>query len=218
MNQTHPTIRLERELYGQGFRYIAGVDEVGRGPLAGPVVAAAVIFPPRFWAEEVPSQLLTLKDSKLMTPRGRERLYSLIVSIPDVEIGIGLCSHRVIDEIGIVEATGRAMIRAIERLTVKPDFILIDGKRLPHFSNPACFIVKGDRLCFTIAAASVVAKVIRDRIMIRFDKIYSGYGFAQHKGYPTIQHLKALSRLGPSPIHRYRFAPIAALPKSRPPR
>ena len=198
-----PTFTEENRLEAQGYRLIAGVDEVGRGALAGPVVAAAVILPRRIdapWLTEV-------KDSKLLSPPKRELLFDCIQEIA-ISTGIGVASHEVIDSQGIIKATRLAMKLAIDQLSPPPESLLIDYMHLPEVALPQRGIKNGDRLCFSIACASIIAKVTRDRLMIELDGIYSGYGLAQHKGYGTKEHLSCLCRLGPCPIHRRSFKPV----------
>ena len=198
-----PTFTEENRLEAQGYRLIAGVDEVGRGALAGPVVAAAVILPRRIdtpWLTEV-------KDSKLLSPPKRELLFDCIQEVA-ISIGIGMAPPEVIDSQGIIKATRLAMKLAIDQLSPPPESLLIDYMHLPEMALPQRGIKNGDRLCFSIACASIIAKVTRDRLMIELDGIYSGYGLAQHKGYGTKEHLSCLCRLGPSPIHRRSFKPV----------
>jgi ribonuclease HII len=197
-----PNRDYERALYKCGRQLIAGIDEAGRGCLAGPVVAAAVILPTD--GRKLCS-LADVRDSKLLTPTERERLYKRIVRIGIV--GIGISSHRVIDRYGIAAATRLAMIKAVDRLTLSPDHLLIDALHLPLLDIPQTAIINGDALCLTVAAASIVAKVTRDRIMICAAQRYPGYGFEQHKGYSTPEHRRALARLGPCAIHRRSFSP-----------
>ncbi len=192
----------EREARDHGFRAIAGVDEVGRGPLAGPVVAAAVMLPPA----GVP---IPVADSKALSARRREALAEALRRHPGVRIGVAEVSAARIDQAGIVPATVEAMARALEALGVPVDLVLVDGLPLPGFPMPARFLVRGDALCASIAAASIIAKVHRDALMVRLDSEYPGYGFARHKGYGTRQHGEALARLGPTPQHRRSFAPLA---------
>ena len=198
-----PTFTEERRLEAQGYRLIAGVDEVGRGALAGPVVAAAVILPCNIdtpWLTEV-------KDSKLLSPPKRELLFDCIQEVA-ISTGIGMTRHEVIDSQGIIKATRLAMKLAIDQLSPPPESLLIDYMHLPEVALPQWGIKNGDRLCFSIACASIIAKVTRDRLMIELDRIYPGYGLAQHKGYGTKEHLSCLCRLGPSPIHRRSFKPV----------
>jgi ribonuclease HII len=204
-----PTFAKERELSAQGYRFIAGIDEVGRGALAGPVVAAAVILP----LENDFPWLSRVRDSKQLTPRRREQIFELIQQ-SRIAISIGMASHTDIDTIGIVKATRMAMERAVRELTCPPDSLLIDALSLPGIPLPQWGIVRGDQLSLSIACASIVAKVTRDRYMTELDHSYPGYGLACHKGYGTMQHLRSLHRLGPCPIHRQSFAPVRRFAKS----
>lgn len=194
----------EKALRLKGFHYIAGIDEVGRGPLAGPVVAAAIILPPKIkrkpWVDDI-------KDSKLLSPVQRERLVNNIKDI-SVSFGIGMVSSQIIDIQGIAKATRLAMKYAVEQLSPGPDYLLIDYVKLPEVSLPQKGVVDGDSICFSIACASIIAKVARDHLMIELDAVYPGYGLANHKGYGTKQHLECLQRLGPCPIHRHSFHPV----------
>lgn len=185
------------------MRIIAGVDEAGRGPLAGPVVACAVIF-------KTGQVFEGLADSKKLTEKKREYLFDKITNECRA-YAVGECSHEEIDAINILEATMLAMQRAVAALTCSPEFVLIDGNRCPALSIPSRAIVGGDESEPVISAASIIAKVTRDRIMRQYDKQYRNYGFAKHKGYGTADHLSALSKWGPSPIHRKSFAPVAQL-------
>jgi ribonuclease HII len=198
-----PTFAEEKRLWARGWRLVAGVDEAGRGPLAGPVVAAAVVLP----SERQPSWVRLLRDSKQLSPQRREELFDLIQG-DGVSFGVGIVPHEVIDARGIVPASKLAMRDAILRLPLAPDHLLIDYVRLPDVRIPQTSITKGDSLSFSIAAASIVAKVTRDRIMVELDGQYPGYGFARHKGYGTPEHLEVLQRLGPCPLHRRTFAPV----------
>lgn len=198
-----PSFAEERKLEAQGYRLIAGVDESGRGPLAGPVVAAAVILPHRL---DTP-WLVQVKDSKLLSPARREFLFHRIKEAA-IAVGVGVISNDTIDTQGIVEATRLAMKIAVEMLSPAAEFLLIDYMRLPGVSLPHKGITNGDYLCFSIACASIVAKVTRDRLMLELDSVYPGYGLAQHKGYGTAGHLSCLYRLGPSPVHRRSFRPV----------
>jgi len=190
-------------LEAQGYWYIAGVDEVGRGALAGPVVAAAVILPRRRKAR----WFRLVKDSKQLRPATRELLFHHIHKVT-VAVGIGVADREVVDTQGIIKATRLAMKLAIDQLSPPAETLLIDYLRLPEIELPQKGITKGDSLCFSIACASIVAKVTRDHMMVEFDRAYPGYGLAQHKGYGTRGHLACLSRLGPSPIHRQSFKPV----------
>lgn len=181
----------------QGYRYIAGIDEAGRGPLAGPVVAAAVILPAGYSLEG-------LDDSKKLSPARRDSLFDEITGSA-LAIGVGLADHELIDRINILQATLDAMRQAVERLQTVPDFLLIDGISSIHLNIHQKTIKKGDSLSASIAAASIIAKVTRDRLMSLYDTQYPGYGFAGHKGYGSASHLTAIAKLGPSPIHRLSF-------------
>ena len=198
-----PSFAEERILEAQGYRYIAGVDEVGRGALAGPVVAAAVILPRRRKA----AWFRLVKDSKQLRPATRELLFHHIHKVT-VAVGIGVAHQEVVDSQGIIRATRLAMKLAIDQLSPPAETLLIDYLRLPEIKLPQKGITKGDSCCFSIACASIVAKVTRDHLMVEFDRAYPGYGLAQHKGYGTRGHLACLSRLGPSPIHRQSFKPV----------
>ena len=188
---------IEDEFYGKGCSIICGVDEAGRGPLAGPVCAAAVILPEHL-------QLPGLNDSKKLTDKKRRELFPLIKE-QAVAYGIGFASHQEIDEINILQATYLAMERALAQLPVKPDLALIDGNRAKDFGLPVQTVVKGDSLSANIAAASILAKVTRDDLMLEMAKEYPGYGFEIHKGYGTKAHYEALRELGPCAIHRMTF-------------
>lgn len=200
-----PTFAEERALLAAGYRIIAGVDEAGRGTWAGPVAAAAVVLP-LDCANKLAS-LEGVRDSKTLHARRREELEQQIVELA-VAVGFGLASVSEVDRMGILPATRLAMGRAIANLNVPLDFLLIDAVKLPHQKIHQKSIVRGDALCFSVAAASIVAKVRRDRLMAELDGLYPGYGFARHKGYGTAQHLAALRALGPCPIHRRTFAPV----------
>ena len=199
-----PGFELERALGEWGIRYIAGVDEVGRGPLAGPVTAAAVMFPPDI-DQEV---LLGIRDSKELTAGARERL-AVVVLQKALDVRVGWAPAREVDAVGIVGATRRAMMRAINKLEPMPEGLLIDAVALPGISLPQRCPVKGDKLSLSIAAASIVAKVARDKLMEEADRKYPGYGFCRNKGYGTREHMGALERQGPCQIHRVSFAPVA---------
>jgi len=198
-----PNLGHENKLKSQGYMLIAGIDEAGRGALAGPVVASAVILP-------LPANLPwfeLVRDSKELNSRKREALFDLI-NKEAVSVGIGIVSSQVIDSINILKATKLAMMQAVEKLSEQPNFLLIDRLSLPQCPIPQEGITRGDKTCLSIACASIMAKVTRDRMMGEFDQIYPGYGFAQHKGYGTVRHLSCLQKLGPSPIHRLYFAPV----------
>lgn len=197
----------ELKLVGKGFSFIAGVDEVGRGPLAGPVVAAAVVFTD---FETVPHVF----DSKGLTEKKREELDAELRANPSVKFAISEVSPQLIDEINILQATHLAMRQAVQSLEKelgKIDFVLIDGRPVKSMPYDNLAIVKGDQKSASIAAASIIAKVYRDRLMCEYDKIYPQYGFADHKGYGTKQHLEAIEKFGATLIHRKSFSPIKEL-------
>lgn len=196
--------QLERELYLQGFRSIAGIDEAGRGPLAGPVVAAACILPDGFF-------LAGLNDSKKLSAEKREDLYQVLSQDPSVFYGVGVVDAEEIDRINILQATFLAMQKALSALSKKPDFLLVDGNALFRTKIPAKAVVEGDAKSISIAAASIFAKVTRDRMLDAFDKIYPLYGFKKHKGYATASHAAAIEQHGICPIHRKSFEPIKSL-------
>ena len=198
-----PSFAEEKLLESQGYRLIAGIDEVGRGALMGPVVAAAVVLPrdvKTHWQDKV-------RESKQLSPAKREFLSGCINEIA-IAVGIGVEPPEVIDAQGIVRATRLAMKSAIDQLVPQPQFLLIDYLVLPEVALPQKGITDGDSLCFSIACASIVAKVARDRLMVEMDGVYPGYGFARHKGYGTEQHLACLRRQGPCPLHRRSFRPL----------
>ena len=198
----------ERQLWQQGLLHVAGVDEAGCGPLAGPVVSAAVMFPAS-WAESgLCSQLRGLNDSKQIDPERREKFYQTITTHPDIRFAIATVDVEMIDRINIRQAAWRGMLQALDRIAPKPEHVLVDGLRIKLLPYPQTAIVEGDARSYTIAAASILAKVTRDRLMHELDKQYPGYGFAEHKGYSTPQHYAAIKKLGPCPIHRKTFAPF----------
>lgn len=200
-----PNQEEETGLHSQGFALVAGLDEVGRGALAGPVVAAAVILPDL--GEMANENISLIRDSKQLSPKGRERANALIAEIA-VGTGIGMAGNDEIDNNGIASATRLAMGRALDELMPRPDHLLIDAMPLAWRNVPYKAIVGGDRLATVIAAASIVAKVYRDALMIVLDKEYPGYGLASHKGYSTEAHRSAIFALGASPIHRLTFSPL----------
>ena len=206
----HPSFIEEERLAKQGYRFIAGIDEVGRGPLAGPVVAAAVILPLHLVAPWLP----LVRDSKELTPKRRASLFPLIEAAA-VGIGVGFTGPEVIDNQGIVRATKMAMRSAVEQLTQAPDFLLIDFVALPEIALSQRSITKGDSHCLSIACASIIAKVTRDSVMVELDEAYPGYGFARNKGYATREHLLGLRQLGACPIHRKCFATVRFSPEGR---
>jgi ribonuclease HII len=200
--------RFESELLKSGFTRIAGVDEAGRGPLAGPVVAAAVVFPADWILSGLPESLQGINDSKQLSAGTREALYAELMSRPEIGWGIAQADAALIDEINILQATHRAMNLALAKLSPPPQHVLVDGLRVKTIEFPQTPVVSGDALSFSIAAASILAKVTRDRLMAEFDREYPGYGFSGHKGYGTARHLAALKERGPCPIHRHSFAPL----------
>ncbi|MEE9508286.1 MAG: ribonuclease HII [Anaerolineales bacterium] len=202
-----PDLVHELELRQSGCSCVAGLDEAGRGAWAGPVVAAAVVLPIAQF--DLLNQLEGIKDSKLMTHQGRLRGEIRIREVA-ISIGIGSTSAEMVDEVGIIKATRLAMMEAITSLDVSPSHLLIDHIPLPEVSIVQTVITKGDLQVLSIAAASVIAKVTRDSIMVDFGEQFSGYGFSRHKGYGTKEHQHALADLGPTSIHRYSFAPVAA--------
>lgn len=191
----------EKEAWAEGFEGVVGVDEAGLGPLAGPVVAAAVLLPKHFDADGV-------RDSKAMTPAAREKMFTRITS-EAICFGIGIIDREKIDEINVLRAAQAAMRAALSELGVAFDFILVDGRPVPDLCAKSRAIVKGDSLSVSIGAASILAKVTRDRIMLDLDKQYPEYGFASHKGYGTAEHIAALNEHGPCPCHRRSFAPVS---------
>lgn len=199
-----PNLAEERSLWDLGYGLVAGLDEAGRGAWAGPVVAAAVIFP---HFPEIPPALYDVRDSKLLTPHQRERCYEAILAYA-LAWAVGRSSAEEIDEYGIAPATRLAMMRAVAGLSLTPRFLLIDAMRLEMLNIPQRSLIKGDRQCLTIAAASILAKVTRDHEMVLLDAALPQYGFAQHKGYGTPQHRAALRVWGPSTEHRHSFAPL----------
>jgi ribonuclease HII len=206
-------LTLEEDLWQAGYRAIAGVDEAGRGAWAGPVVAAAVILPSDPAATA--PLLGRVHDSKCLTPGQREQLFGPIHELA-VAVGVGRVEADEIDRIGILTATRQAMEQALAELVVYPDFLLLDFLTLPRLALPQCGVPHGDALSLSIAAASIIAKVTRDRWMVTQEAIYTGYGFARHKGYGTAEHQAALARLGACALHRMSFAPLAGQLGSRP--
>jgi ribonuclease HII len=199
-----PTFNEEMTLLSQGYRAITGIDEAGRGALAGPVVAAAVMLPQM---ADINGDLNGARDSKLMTPLQRERLFHIIFQ-KAISVGVGVISPDIVDLVNILNATRQAMRHAIEQMSQIPDYLLVDGMVIPGVSVKQKGIIKGDRLCLSIACASIIAKVTRDRIMVDADKLYPGYGLASHKGYGTRLHVDCLCKMGPARIHRHTFMPV----------
>lgn len=208
---TRAELSLETDLWRAGYQHVAGVDEVGRGAWAGPVVAAAVILPAD--AHAVAPLVGDVDDSKKLTPRTRERLFDLIHAHAEA-IGVGSASAEEIDAIGIAQANRLALARAIGHLNIQPDFVLLDFFTLPQLGIPQCGVPHGDARSLSIASASVIAKVTRDRWMAEQDDSHPGYGFARHKGYGTAMHSVALTALGPCVLHRRSFAPVADCARS----
>lgn len=198
-----PTDEFELEARRRGYRHIAGLDEAGRGPLAGPVVAAAVILPTR-------CRLDGVDDSKQVSEPERTRLYGVIMQRARA-VAVGVATEQEIDRLNILEATRLAMSRALASLTAPADYLLIDAVEFPNLTIPSRSIIKGDTLSVSIAAASIVAKVMRDRMMAMYHRAYPVYNFLSHKGYGTVEHLQRLAQHGPCAIHRRTFAPVAQL-------
>jgi ribonuclease HII len=192
--------RYEAQAWRAGLAHVAGLDEAGRGPLAGPVVAAAVIF-------TSDRRVKKLCDSKLLSPERREELFHVITDRA-VAVGVGIVDHETIDRVNILQATRLAMLEALRGLAVAPDLVITDFVKLSGLSCPQRNLVDGDQRCATVAAASIIAKVTRDRLMLEADKQFPEYGFARHKGYATTDHLAALDRHGPCALHRRTFAGV----------
>ncbi|MFH1744786.1 MAG: ribonuclease HII [bacterium] len=203
-----PNLIEEKEIFSQGYKIVGSLDEAGRGPLAGPVVAACVVVVQDFCISD---DLKMVRDSKKLSAKKREELYDLIfASFP--EVGIGICDHETIDRINILQASFLAMKKAISSLKAKPDHLLVDGKfSIPNVSTAQTAIIRGDEIVFSISAASIIAKVVRDRIMRECHEKYPQYEFDKHKGYGTKIHLDNLKKYGPCEIHRKSFAPIKNL-------
>ena len=193
-------LRLERELRAEGFSFIAGVDEAGRGPLAGPVAAAAVCFPPG-------ARIPRVFDSKQLSETERREMREAILAVPGVQYAVAFGAVEDIDRWNILQTNDRAMYAAVLKLE-RVDFLLIDGRPVPHMPYPSRAVVGGDAKSASIAAASILAKTARDDVMIELDRLYPEYGFAENKGYGTAAHLEALRKYGPSPVHRKSFSPI----------
>ena len=201
---THHVGHLEQMLAEKGYHAVCGVDEVGRGPLAGPVVAAAVILPPE-------TEIRGLTDSKKLSAVQRERIFEEIVELGLV-CAVGVIDHECIDRMNILKASLMAMRRAVMELKESPDIVLVDGSYcIPNIGHPQFAVVGGDRQCPSISAASIVAKITRDRIMDKYQALYPSFSFAKHKGYPTPEHLDELREYGPTEIHRKSFKPVADL-------
>lgn len=198
----------ESELWQKGVTIVAGVDEAGCGPLAGPVVAAAVVFPCAWLQSGLPTQFRGLNDSKQLDAEEREKFSNIITTHPDVRFAVATVDAEMIDRINIRQAAWRAMNIALDQLQPRPEHALIDGLRIRWLTYPQTALVDGDCKSYSIAAASVLAKITRDRMMVDFDKLYPGYGFGAHKGYATPQHYAAIEQHGPCAIHRRSFAPF----------
>lgn len=199
-------LKTETEYFAKGFRLIGGVDEAGRGPLAGPVVAACVVVGPDFKIDHPDLEMVA--DSKKLTAKKRERLFHIIKERA-LAVEIGVVNNRTIDKINILQASFLAMRRAIAKLPVEPDYILLDGGfAIPRFKTPQTAIVGGDATVWSVAAASIIAKVSRDWMMAEIDKKYPEYRFADHKGYGTKEHMELLKQHGPCPLHRFSFSPV----------
>lgn len=206
----HPDVLLyEKEAWASGFLRLAGIDEAGRGPLAGPVVAAAVMFEPEYIQAELEPTFGRLTDSKAMTEKARDEYFDILQSCGSAAIGVGIVEPAEIDRINILKATHKAMGIAVSE--VEAGFALVDGLPVKGFPCGHKAIVKGDALSVSISAASIIAKVTRDRLMVELDAEYPEYGFAGHKGYGTKQHLEALKKHGATPAHRKSFRPVAEL-------
>ena len=197
LNRLKNMLEIEDKLYSEGYNFVCGVDEAGRGPLCGPVVAAAVILPKDEYIEGV-------NDSKKLTEKKREKLYDDIMK-KAVAVSIGISDVDVIEKVNILNATKLAMKQAIEKLSIKPEYVLIDGNQMIDINIKAETVVSGDAKSLSIAAASIIAKVTRDRMLIEFDKKYPEYGFAKHKGYGTKSHIEAIQKYGLTDIHRSSF-------------
>ena len=197
----HNLLHFEQELYRQGYRLIAGVDEAGVAPLAGPVVAAAVILPQNY-------KLPGLNDSKKILSRVKRETLAQRIKQDAVCWATGSAEVEEIDRLNVYRSSLLSMKRAVEGLEIKPEYLLVDARTIPHSPFPQKAVVHGDALCAVIAAASLIAKTTRDALMMEMDRIYPGYGFADHKGYPTPAHLKVLKQRGPLPVHRKSFAPV----------
>jgi ribonuclease HII len=204
-----PNFKEEKKLWKKGYKLVAGLDEAGRGPLAGPVTAAAVIFNFQFTISNkfLIKQFLKIKDSKKMTEKQREAAYEFLTNNKNIKWGVGIVSEKIIDKINILEATKLAMKKAVGGVSdTPPDFLLLDGNfKLENINLPQKSIIKGDSKVFSISAASIIAKVTRDRIMQKYHKKYPEYNFLKHKGYGTKAHFASLQKFGPCKIHRKSF-------------
>lgn len=203
MRRLQDLLVYEQEARLKGYRHVAGIDEAGRGPLAGPVVAAACLIPEGLLVPGV-------DDSKKLTPAKRLALFERLTATTGIHYGVGVISHQEIDKINIYQATIQAMLQAVANLSVRPDFLLVDGMPLKHPDIPSQKIIKGDAKSLSIGAASIIAKETRDRLMIDYHLQWPQYGFDKHKGYGTPFHLAAIEKYGPCPIHRLTFAPCTS--------
>ena len=206
-------LSYERDLWRKGLTVVAGVDEAGCGPLAGPVVAGAVVFPCAWLEAGLAGALRGLNDSKQLTEAQREKYYAILTTHADIRWAVALVDVEMIDRINIYQAAHRAMNLALDQLQPPPEHVLVDGRPVKSMRFPNTPLVKGDARSYSIAGASVLAKVTRDRLMREFDQLYPGYGFAEHKGYGTPQHLATIQSLGPCPIPRRSFAPFRPVAK-----
>jgi ribonuclease HII len=202
---------FERTLWQKNLMRVAGVDEAGRGPLAGPVVAAAAILPAKWALSGLPPELGGLNDSKQLTAAQREKFFAFLTACNEIEFAVAQTDAAQIDEINILQATHAAMNDALAKLNPPPQHALVDGRPVRTMRVPQTAIVKGDARSYSIAAASVLAKVTRDRLMLEFHEQFPNYGFAEHKGYGTVRHLAAIEKFGACPIHRKSFAPLKPL-------
>ena len=203
----------ERECLANGYSFIAGIDEVGRGPLAGPVVASSAMFSSEVIKAGLPNSLKDVNDSKKLSEKKREHLFDVLNDFDGVDFGISIIESEEIDRINILQATYKAMSNSLISLEHNPDHLLVDGRPVKSLGKSQSAIVKGDSLSYSIGAASIIAKVTRDRMMKKFDLKFPGYGFSSNKGYGTREHLNALNDLGPCSIHRLTFAPIRKDPQ-----
>ncbi len=202
----YPNLKEEKKLWKKGFKYIIGLDEAGRGPLAGPVVVAGVLINPK-----IKKLVKGINDSKKLSKKQREKLYKILVTCKDIKWSVAIVSEKIIDKINILEATKLAMRKVVKKLN--PDFLILDGNFLLDISLPQKSVVKGDSKVLSVAAASIIAKVTRDRLMKKYHKKYPSYGFDSHKGYGSEFHMKMIKKYGPCPIHRKSFFPISELIK-----
>ena len=210
LNRLKKMYLYENEQFEKGFTPVAGTDEAGRGPLAGPVVSAVVVLP-KLVNDSDFMELESLNDSKKLTPKKRKNIYNVLNNLPNVSIGIGIISEKTIDKINILKATQLSMRKAIANVDISFSFLLVDGMTIPGVDIPQKKIIDGDAKSLSIAAASVIAKVTRDNIMCEYDKKYPHYGFSKHKGYGTKEHYANLRKYGPCCLHRKSFSPISLM-------